>query len=91
MPDEPVTYAEMQDAFRRIAGSDLGMGQPRWSTASSANAGRPPATGSAGSSWPATPRTSIPRSGAENRLVRDAEQVDMGECNLGHFGSVIGV
>ena len=28
---EPVTYAEMRDAFRRIAGSDLGMGQPRWS------------------------------------------------------------
>jgi 2-polyprenyl-6-methoxyphenol hydroxylase-like FAD-dependent oxidoreductase len=29
---EPVTYAEMTDAFRRIAGSDLGMGRPRWST-----------------------------------------------------------
>ncbi|MFC7532041.1 FAD-dependent oxidoreductase [Actinoplanes sp. GCM10030250] len=29
---EPVTYAEMRDAFRRIAGSDLGMGEPRWST-----------------------------------------------------------
>ncbi|MBG0565814.1 FAD-dependent oxidoreductase [Actinoplanes aureus] len=29
---EPVTYAEMRDAFRRIAGSDLGMGTPRWST-----------------------------------------------------------
>jgi len=29
---EPVTLAEMQDAFRRIAGSDLGMGRPRWST-----------------------------------------------------------
>jgi len=29
---EPVTDAEMRDAFRRIAGSDLGMGRPRWST-----------------------------------------------------------
>jgi 2-polyprenyl-6-methoxyphenol hydroxylase-like FAD-dependent oxidoreductase len=29
---EPVTYAEMRDAFRRIAGSDLGMGEPRWSS-----------------------------------------------------------
>ncbi|MEV6305466.1 FAD-dependent monooxygenase [Actinoplanes sp. NPDC051861] len=29
---EPVTYDEMRDAFQRIAGSDLGMGQPRWST-----------------------------------------------------------
>lgn len=29
---EPVTHSEMRDAFRRIAGSDLGMGQPRWST-----------------------------------------------------------
>jgi len=29
---EPVTYDEMRDAFRRIAGSDLGMGRPRWST-----------------------------------------------------------
>ncbi|MEU4422245.1 FAD-dependent monooxygenase [Actinoplanes sp. NPDC024001] len=29
---EPVTHAEMRDAFRRIAGSDLGMGAPRWST-----------------------------------------------------------
>jgi 2-polyprenyl-6-methoxyphenol hydroxylase-like FAD-dependent oxidoreductase len=29
---EPVTHDEMRDAFRRIAGSDLGMGRPRWST-----------------------------------------------------------
>ncbi|WP_328472078.1 FAD-dependent monooxygenase [Actinoplanes sp. NBC_00393] len=29
---EPVTGDEMRDAFRRIAGSDLGMGEPRWST-----------------------------------------------------------
>jgi hypothetical protein len=29
---EPVTHEEMRDAFRRIAGGDLGMGQPRWST-----------------------------------------------------------
>jgi hypothetical protein len=29
---EPVTHAEMQDAFRRICGSDLGMSEPRWST-----------------------------------------------------------
>ena len=28
---EPVTLAEMSDAFTRIAGSDLGMGQLRWS------------------------------------------------------------
>ena len=27
---EPVTYAELADAFRRIAGSDLGMSEPRW-------------------------------------------------------------
>jgi 2-polyprenyl-6-methoxyphenol hydroxylase-like FAD-dependent oxidoreductase len=29
---EPVTRAEMADAFRRIAGGDLGMGEPRWTT-----------------------------------------------------------
>ncbi|GIE95585.1 FAD-dependent monooxygenase [Paractinoplanes rishiriensis] len=29
---EPVTYDEMRDAFRRIAGSDLGMGEPRWTS-----------------------------------------------------------
>ncbi|GIJ50302.1 FAD-dependent oxidoreductase [Virgisporangium aliadipatigenens] len=29
---EPVTRDEMVDAFRRIAGGDLGMGEPRWST-----------------------------------------------------------
>jgi 2-polyprenyl-6-methoxyphenol hydroxylase-like FAD-dependent oxidoreductase len=29
---EPVTRAEMVNAFTRIAGSDLGMGEPRWST-----------------------------------------------------------
>jgi len=30
--DEPVTLAEMRDAFVRIAGADFGMGEPRWST-----------------------------------------------------------
>ena len=30
--DEPVTLAEMRDAFVRIAGADFGMGQLRWST-----------------------------------------------------------
>lgn len=30
--DVPVTRAEMADAFTRIAGTDLGMGEPRWST-----------------------------------------------------------
>jgi 2-polyprenyl-6-methoxyphenol hydroxylase-like FAD-dependent oxidoreductase len=29
---EPVTRAEMADAFVRIAGGDLGMGEPRWTT-----------------------------------------------------------
>ncbi|MEV7623752.1 FAD-dependent oxidoreductase [Actinoplanes sp. NPDC089786] len=29
---EPVTYDEMRDAFRRIAGSDLGMSEPRWTS-----------------------------------------------------------
>jgi 2-polyprenyl-6-methoxyphenol hydroxylase-like FAD-dependent oxidoreductase len=29
---EPVTRAEMRDAFLRIAGEDFGMGEPRWST-----------------------------------------------------------
>src|SRR5262245_23476546 len=29
---EPVTHAEMRDAFLRIAGEDFGMGEPRWST-----------------------------------------------------------
>ncbi len=29
---EPVTAAEMRDAFRRIAGTDFGMGEPRWSS-----------------------------------------------------------
>ena len=43
--------------FRRIAGTDFGMGEPRWSSASSANAARPGATASAASSWRATPRT----------------------------------
>lgn len=28
--EEPVTLAELQDAFRRIAGDDYGMGEPRW-------------------------------------------------------------
>ncbi|HEU4424243.1 MAG TPA: FAD-dependent monooxygenase [Pilimelia sp.] len=30
--DEPVTLAELQDSFRRIAGDDFGMGEPRWRT-----------------------------------------------------------
>ena len=30
--DEPVTLAELQDAFRRIARDDFGMGEPRWRT-----------------------------------------------------------
>jgi 2-polyprenyl-6-methoxyphenol hydroxylase-like FAD-dependent oxidoreductase len=30
--DEPVTLPELQDAFRRIARDDFGMGEPRWST-----------------------------------------------------------
>jgi 2-polyprenyl-6-methoxyphenol hydroxylase-like FAD-dependent oxidoreductase len=29
---EPVTGAEMRDAFRRIAGTDFGMSEPRWSS-----------------------------------------------------------
>ena len=29
---EPVTLAEMRDAFVRIAGADFGMSEPRWST-----------------------------------------------------------
>ena len=29
---EPVTSAEMRDAFRRIAGTDFGMSEPRWSS-----------------------------------------------------------
>ncbi|MDT7576205.1 MAG: hypothetical protein QOH17_2538 [Pseudonocardiales bacterium] len=29
---EPVSAAEMRDAFRRIAGTDFGMGEPRWSS-----------------------------------------------------------
>jgi 2-polyprenyl-6-methoxyphenol hydroxylase-like FAD-dependent oxidoreductase len=29
---EPVTGAEMRDAFRRIAGTDFGMSDPRWSS-----------------------------------------------------------
>jgi 2-polyprenyl-6-methoxyphenol hydroxylase-like FAD-dependent oxidoreductase len=31
-PLEPVTSAEMRDAFRRIAGTDFGMSEPRWSS-----------------------------------------------------------
>jgi 2-polyprenyl-6-methoxyphenol hydroxylase-like FAD-dependent oxidoreductase len=30
--DEPVTEAELRDSLRRIAGTDLGMTRPRWST-----------------------------------------------------------
>jgi 2-polyprenyl-6-methoxyphenol hydroxylase-like FAD-dependent oxidoreductase len=30
--DEPITVAELRDSFRRIAGDDFGMGEPRWST-----------------------------------------------------------
>lgn len=30
--DQPVTLAEMRDAFVRIAGEDFGMSEPRWST-----------------------------------------------------------
>ena len=29
---EPVTFDELRGAFRRIAGDDYGMGEPRWST-----------------------------------------------------------
>ena len=29
---EPVTLDELRGAFRRIAGDDYGMGEPRWST-----------------------------------------------------------
>src|SRR5215213_1493403 len=30
--EEPVTLEELRSAFRRIAGDDFGMGEPRWST-----------------------------------------------------------
>jgi 2-polyprenyl-6-methoxyphenol hydroxylase-like FAD-dependent oxidoreductase len=30
--DEPVSLEELRDAFRRIAGDDFGMGEPRWRT-----------------------------------------------------------
>jgi 2-polyprenyl-6-methoxyphenol hydroxylase-like FAD-dependent oxidoreductase len=30
--DEPITVDELRDSFRRIAGDDYGMGEPRWST-----------------------------------------------------------
>ncbi len=30
--DEPVTHEELLNSFRRIAGDDYGMGNPRWST-----------------------------------------------------------
>ena len=30
--DEPITVDELRDAFRRIAGDDFGMGEPRWRT-----------------------------------------------------------
>jgi 2-polyprenyl-6-methoxyphenol hydroxylase-like FAD-dependent oxidoreductase len=30
--DEPVTRAELRDAFRRIAGDDFDLGEPRWRT-----------------------------------------------------------
>ena len=30
--DEPVTATEMRDAFRRIAGTDFGMSEPRWTS-----------------------------------------------------------
>ena len=30
--DEPITVEELRDSFRRIAGDDFGMGEPRWST-----------------------------------------------------------
>jgi 2-polyprenyl-6-methoxyphenol hydroxylase-like FAD-dependent oxidoreductase len=30
--DEPVTVEELRESFRRIAGDDFGMGEPRWST-----------------------------------------------------------
>jgi 2-polyprenyl-6-methoxyphenol hydroxylase-like FAD-dependent oxidoreductase len=30
--DEPVTVAELRDGMRRIAGTDLGIAEPRWST-----------------------------------------------------------
>jgi 2-polyprenyl-6-methoxyphenol hydroxylase-like FAD-dependent oxidoreductase len=30
--DEPVTLEELRSAFRRIAGDDFGMGEPRWRT-----------------------------------------------------------
>lgn len=30
--DEPVTLTELQESFRRIAGDDFGMGEPRWRT-----------------------------------------------------------
>jgi 2-polyprenyl-6-methoxyphenol hydroxylase-like FAD-dependent oxidoreductase len=30
--DEPITLAELKDSFRRIAGDDYGMGEPRWRT-----------------------------------------------------------
>jgi 2-polyprenyl-6-methoxyphenol hydroxylase-like FAD-dependent oxidoreductase len=30
--DEPITIEELRDSFRRIAGDDYGMSEPRWST-----------------------------------------------------------
>jgi 2-polyprenyl-6-methoxyphenol hydroxylase-like FAD-dependent oxidoreductase len=30
--DEPITVEELRDSFRRVAGDDYGLGEPRWST-----------------------------------------------------------
>jgi hypothetical protein len=59
---EPVSIAEMRSAFRRIAGDDFGMSDMRWSSRFSVSGGRLATIGRAGSSSPATPPTSIPRS-----------------------------
>ena len=55
--DEPVTMAEMRDAFGRIAGEDFGMREQRWSSRFLSERRQAGTTASAGCFWRATPPT----------------------------------
>jgi 2-polyprenyl-6-methoxyphenol hydroxylase-like FAD-dependent oxidoreductase len=62
---EPVSMAEMRDAFARIARDDFGMSDMRWSSRFSASVGKPGTIGSAGCSRRRCGPRSLPRLAAK--------------------------
>jgi 2-polyprenyl-6-methoxyphenol hydroxylase-like FAD-dependent oxidoreductase len=57
----PVSLDEVADVTGQALGTDYGLHDPRWMSRFHSDERQVPGTGTAGSCWPATPRTSIPR------------------------------